>query len=608
MGCCDSPRKPTAKKKDPVTQPLLQQQARNSSIQLQQLNVINVVLPTVYYVIIGRGPMAVVNHRTLLESQWGLQRIGNHRIIHVGFPNPWPKYLKHGLGQPNHLLSFPAFRNQPSVGGGPPVDGGLDSQHFGAQVDAEFNSLNLQNNQIVEEWVALIQSRNAAGQVDNAIATESGGNTVDGAINAILNQQWPAYPNNADAPYRVCLYHPTNQTARWIYAAKIDICTGPGRPNAFAPSRGDTQHVIDARTPPWLTPEKWSLVQNWIDRKVMNGVDAIRDEVQWLAGDRICITAGGGVGLNAAEKGGKKNCLVDWFGRDGLMNPVFNNPRNLTFLKHPITNNQCTPGPRLALNITNEDHLIPFHARARMGRGAILASTGNSPNAIEVWLVAKDNNTVPAIRDSERNSSGLNAVDERWELSVAYANAQNIVESRVYTRLVIPNGQNTSQPGQPFSFAHHLGLQPVVEEGRMVALETADHLVRVLGAACNNYPGQGYTFGEWTNGGRLANTPAFAMWTYHASLPVSAVTDGFIICGTNTALANRYFTNTAPNKNVNTMTLAQIRAVVGNNFGDMIYNARNARNGYKDRNDVIDLCGQDDNSFANLEYAYPALP
>src|SRR5438270_7517202 len=86
-------------------------------VALEEINVLNVQPTPLYYVIIGRGPMAVVNHRTLLESEWGRARLGNYPVIHVGFPNPWPRYLRHGLGQPNHLLSFPAFRNQPSIGG-----------------------------------------------------------------------------------------------------------------------------------------------------------------------------------------------------------------------------------------------------------------------------------------------------------------------------------------------------------------------------------------------------------------------------------------------------------------------------------------------------------
>lgn len=138
MGCCCGTRAVNADQQDrgPLDD---DQEERDVEAGLEDVNVVNVQLPTVYYVIIGRGPMAVVNHRTLRESEWGQDRIGLRPVLHIGAPNPWPQYMQHGLGQPNHLLSFPAFVNQPVDG--PQRDGGLDSQHFGQRITAEFDAL-----------------------------------------------------------------------------------------------------------------------------------------------------------------------------------------------------------------------------------------------------------------------------------------------------------------------------------------------------------------------------------------------------------------------------------------------------------------------------------
>lgn len=574
---------------------------------LEVVNVLNAPLPPIYYVIVGRGPMAVVNHRTLLQTQWGRDRIAGHRVVHLGAPNPWPSYLRHGLGQPNHLLSFPGLANQPSVGGDV-IDGGLDSRHFGERFNTEFGQFNPAP-LVFEEWVGLIQSRAApnAAELDPRIAnaTEIGGTAVRDALAQQIALQWPAFDPGL-APYRLCLYNPVNGTARVIYAAAIDICTGPGRPRVTVPGGGDTEEIRRARTPPWLSPELWRNIPEWRDRKTLNGVDAIRNEVVWNVNERVCVTAGGGVGLNAAEKARNENCALDWFGREAIM-PIFENPRNITFLRQPGQDNRCAPGPRLDVGINGEDDLIPAGRRLRMGRGATLFSATDVADGVEVRLAGPD---TARIRDWWRTLEPLHAPAEAstfWRFSGEYTNeleALEIVASVLYDRLVVPNGQQTDQPGHPNSFAHHLGFDAHEEAGRLVCLQTANGLVRILGAACNNYP----LFAANTYNANVAPvTAAQRMWAYHATLPVSAVPDGFIVCGANTALANRYFID-HPNTNVNTMTHAELLAIVGEERATAIVTRRKISNGYLDRDDLV-LRAQivDHDSLAGLTYAYPAI-
>jgi hypothetical protein len=615
MGCCcgTSAVDEQREEQEREERARLLQPPRQVQGALQNVNVVNVQLPPIYYVIVGRGPMAVVNHRTLIQSQWGIARIGAYPVVHLGAPNPWPSYLQHGLGQPNHLLSFPGLAHQPSVGGNA-IDGGLDSQHFGGQINAELNGI-LPARAPFPEWVALIQSRAApnAGALDARIRDqdELGGDAVRDLVAVEIARPWPAYDQGL-APYRLCLYNPATATARLIYAAAIDICTGPGRPSVFAPGGGVTDEIRRARTPPWLSPELWANNPVWRDRKVFNGVDAIRDEVVWHADERVCVTAGGGVGLNAAEKGRNESCILDWFGRGSIMD-IFDNPRNITFLRHPGQDNRCVPGPRAAVGVINEDHLIPFGQnvlkRVRMGCGATLTSATNVHNGVEVRLAVNGGFAGGArIRDWWRTLSLLDG-GGFWAFGPDYTNLLQPLgraPSILYDRLVIPNGQATDQPGHPHSFAHHLGFTAHEEAGRMVCLQTGDGLVRVLGAACNNYPG----FGIGTyNADPLVEpvTAAQRMWRYHASLPVSAVPDGFIVCGANTALANRYFTD-HPNTNVNTMTQPELRAIVGLARANRIIERRKISNGYVDRADLLVRCEMDDGAMLDpLTYAYPVI-
>ena len=70
------------------------------------------------------------------------------------------------------------------------VDGGLDSQYFGGQVNAEFATF--QHRDVAAEWVALIESTALAGAVDAAIAGEIGGAVRDAITNAIAAHGRPA--------------------------------------------------------------------------------------------------------------------------------------------------------------------------------------------------------------------------------------------------------------------------------------------------------------------------------------------------------------------------------------------------------------------------------
>jgi len=607
MTCCcgtdsvDEQSTPLLRNKPPPKKPLV----RKAPVRLEDANNVNVQLPPVYYVIVGRGPMAVVNHRTLRASEWGKARLAALKVLHLGFPNPWPKYLKHGLGQPNHLLSLPGFTNQPSAAGPEKtVDGGLDSQHFGGCVDDEYAALKdgFAGVESRDEWVALVQARTADDQAPDAkIGEEIQGAEVLKVVKEMLETKWPKYPAE-EAPYRLCVVNPKTKKIKLVYAAAIDICTGPGRPRVGKPGDGDTPEIKDARTPPWLPPELWTKDPTWLGRRTLNGVDAIRDEVSWKANERICVTAGGGVGLNAAEKARNNSCVLDWFGRSGLM-PIFDNPRNLTFLAHPETGARLKPGKRADVGVVSEAHLLPLDGKLRMGLGAVLKTIANNDEATKVNVTLSAHNDKDAIRDKWKKSSRLDS--GHWTFSDEFTDhVKPLVPSKAYDRLVIPNGQETKTVGQPYSFAHHLTFKEVLgDDGRLVALETADGLVRVVGAAANNYPT--YTIGDWTRATKPADgSPAFIMWSFHATLPVSAVPDGFIVCGVNTAAANKYFVD-FPNKNVNTMTYAEILAVVGKaELAVKIVEGRNANNGYKDLVDLQTVAESTDAALKNFLYAY----
>ncbi len=67
--------------------------------------------PEVYYVIIGCGFAATVNHSTLVQSELYDKRLNNRKIMHIGFSDPWSSYRDHGMGQFPHLLVPPGYHS-----------------------------------------------------------------------------------------------------------------------------------------------------------------------------------------------------------------------------------------------------------------------------------------------------------------------------------------------------------------------------------------------------------------------------------------------------------------------------------------------------------------
>ncbi|MEM6992925.1 MAG: hypothetical protein AAF721_20585, partial [Myxococcota bacterium] len=283
----------------------------DSSSGEEGVNSADIPPPEVFYVVVGRGPGAVINSTTLRGADAGRTRIGTRKVVHVGFANPWPKYLQHGMGQPGYLLTLPGFARQPNEGAAE-VDGGLDSRAFGAAVDRQMAKLEHDTEtSVLAGWLAWVQAKANPDALpdEDGFGAEQGGADVFGALEAkagvakALNN-WPE-----SAEYRLYVVTDTDLTVEVVYASHIDFCTGPGRPNAF----GGGPAIKAAKTAPWLAPELWDEALE--NRRVLNGVDAIVSTVRFAANERICVTAGGGVGLNGAEKARNNNCWLDWFGR-----------------------------------------------------------------------------------------------------------------------------------------------------------------------------------------------------------------------------------------------------------------------------------------------------
>lgn len=570
-------------------------------------------VPPIYYVIVGRGPAAVINHATLVQSDFGQARLGTLPVMHIGFQNPWPNYLQHGMGQPPHLLSLPGFDagNQPT--GGPQHDGGLDSTHFGARINDEFERLRALGGvgergavSTKAGWVARIQAPGDTSPppLNNGpaynFANEVGGTALHTRLADACGLPHANFGNRNPKPYRLIVYVPTADAIETIYADYIDVCTGPGRPTV-PPLGGEAAEYTAARTPPWLSPEIWGTgafaAMNLHQRIILNGVDAIRNEVPWANGERVCVSAGGGVGLNGAEKARNHQAKLDWFGRTSLRD-TFNNPRNKTFLWHVLDGRTMTAADPLPDNDTmpgadNDSYLLPTAGNLRYGKGASI--TGAAVNLATVTVTLGPSGT-PQIRDFW-GAPHLGLANGAWAVSAAYTEHNGgQPASQDYQRLVVPAGQAAAGLGLAQYLVSHIGGMAAFEVGnRMICLQSGDGRVRVLGAAAQTYPG--FAVVPNTPPGTHGDTPQGRMWNYRDQIPVSAVPDGFILSGINIALANQAL---PANTNVNTMTRAELLTALlpqgdqAQPMRDAIVTARSAQNGFANLIDLRTKAGRDD--------------
>ena len=425
--------------------------------------------------IAGAGPAAVINHSTLVHSEFDKDRLANSPagklpIIHIGFSNPWGRYMRHGMGQPPYLLNLPGFKSANLIDDkAGTVDGGLDSRVFASSIDNQFQSLREREiarwrdeptAQLVklqwpwnQGWIAMIQTR-AKEAFQGNLANEIGGLDVASKIAAIAGEDYPQFPDLKMAPYRVLVVRKVAAAwkAEWIYAQFIDFCTGTGRPRVIIKPAQTDEHK-KALTPPWLDPASW--ITELGNRRILSGMDAICDDATWANGERICVPKGGGIALNAAEKAVHNRCQLDWFDDKPLL-PTFANPRNYTFLKHwseerPRGVGEDEPRhPKLT-----EPDLVPSYAAGRLGKNAEVSTAKLvlGGTKVEVTLAAKED------KDLIRSSSRLEArlADGCWQATGAIGDPP----SKNYDRLALAQGLDAAGTGQTKWLAGGFGVTKI---------------------------------------------------------------------------------------------------------------------------------------------------
>jgi len=218
----------------------------------QEATKLNTVDQPPVYAIIGRGFAATVN-RSTLQSEWGRTRIGALQVVHIGYPDPWRRYVSHNMNQDVELLTLPGYKFQEPLDGVPlpPAQRYLDSKHF-AKINADQQGLYF-SEEVIPSGVTKIEKRD------------------------------PHYVIHLD-------------DGRTIVAGKIDICTGTGQQTLIKPLAQDPGYGVD------MTEELWvEYFDPSPDKRVFAAEMYVLDNIRPVAGGYVCVTGASPAGIQAME-------------------------------------------------------------------------------------------------------------------------------------------------------------------------------------------------------------------------------------------------------------------------------------------------------------------
>lgn len=561
----------------------------------QRLNTVAKV-PKGWYVIIGRGTAAVVNHTTLRQTQKGKERLADPAdkkgeiqlpVLHIGFRDPWATYHAHGMGQPPYLLTMPGFHNRPKHRGSESmIRTGMTSTSFAAITQQERDLLT-DKYKTCSAWVAWIQERGEAVPQDVLRAlTEEG--LPKGTLEQKLKSEFKVeYPK-----YRLLVVQPGSEELkiRLIYAHKIDICVGAGRPN-----HQEELNRPEAKTQLWLPPELWT--KEIKTRKVMTGPEALCETTPWEKGHRICVWGAGGIGLNMVERAEDVQCHLDWlpnmmagsqppgrYAAATTLHRTFNLYRNDTVLKHPLEDRAVKAGESGVRDATGATTnigvvLTPCCDKWRFASHTDVKSVTDATGA-QVKVKIEDYSGFKAvIRDYYAQEKPLDN-GGYFPFSEDYtdkAEASKLNEQQFDRMFLCIGLVNLKALGTPDMIAKPYKFQKIEVDGRMVGLESEDKAIRIMGACAAMHP----EFGARAKGME-------ATTKYFDSLPMSAVLPGFIFSGVNIATANGYF-DVISNDNLNTMALKALETKLGNEvLARTIVVARRLANGFETIDELIE--------------------
>lgn len=210
-----------------------------------------------FYVIIGCGFAATVDHATLDQTRWGRTRTGQYRILHIGFPDPWQIYHPHDMNQEFELLVLPGYLHQPRESETAEEGRWLRSPAFARVNQEEFEGCWPRRPETIAAHVTKISK---AGEF-----------------------------------YRIHF----QETDKQILAAKIDICAGPGQTRV--PDESPTGIKLSSDLKKQFTSPPNVDDPDWVPQ-IVTATNFTRENAKVAAGGLVLVSGRGPAAAQALER------------------------------------------------------------------------------------------------------------------------------------------------------------------------------------------------------------------------------------------------------------------------------------------------------------------
>ena len=282
-----------------------------------------------YYVIIGMGFSALLNHVTMRFNERD-SRIGKLPVLHIGKTDPWKLYNPIPMGQWPNLLTLPAFINRP-----------VNCDHKDFLPSTEFVRM------LEQEWEALAQKCPFFA--------------VDGTARSI---------KKIDSGYEIEV---AGQTPIKVVAEKVDICGGPGPPRRLTRGQVCNQQLWSEYENGTSPDHPWPRLQT---SEQFLGTSCLLP----TRGSSIHIYGGGPTSAWCVERAMDLGLRVTWLSREPLRNAFPPTRRNDRLARQPLD--------RIWKNgeYVVETPLLPSRRDMTFAEGFQLSSLDLNSNEVEVAI------------------------------------------------------------------------------------------------------------------------------------------------------------------------------------------------------------------------------
>jgi hypothetical protein len=286
-----------------------------------------------YYVIVGLGFSAILNHRLLRHR--GCRRIGDLRILHIGLSDPWANYDLRKMGQWPSLLALPGYKKQHD--GDPPKDF-LSSHSFAEANGHERDRINEKHPFDVEY-----------GSVHDVDRMPNGpeGRTFRVSFKTVKGEE------------------------KNVVAKKIDFCTGRGPEIEL----GDKQVKCED-----LAKEYFGRTLRSRPRRLMGASVFLSETLHISSGGTICVVGGGGTGAWCVEKALESSEVgrVVWVSGEPFSTKAFPHSGRNDHLASEIRRDSCGLWER---------GLLPGNKRLELAHGYKIGEVKSSEGRVAITFV-----------------------------------------------------------------------------------------------------------------------------------------------------------------------------------------------------------------------------